>query len=125
MKILTWTFLLSLGISAMLYANVFEEKILDCNAGHAKACLDAGKTYSAQAYKAKGYDKNKAASKVASLYKKSCNFGHAEGCTAYAMQYTADKEKDPHKNAQYYFQKGCDGGDDTACTMLKMMPDTK
>ena len=125
MKIVTWVFLLSLGISAMLYANVFEEKTLDCDAGHAKACLEAGKIYSAHAYKAKGYDKDQAASKVASLYKKSCEFGHAEGCTAYAMQYASDKEKDPHKNAQYYFQKACDGGDYTACTILKMMPDTE
>lgn len=125
MKILTWAFLLSLGISAMLYANVFEEKTLDCDAGHAKACLEAGEIYSAQAYKAKNYDKEQAASKVASLYKKSCEYGHAEGCTAYAMQYASDKEKDPRKNVQYYFQKGCDGGDSTACTMLKMMPDTE
>jgi len=125
MKILTWTFLLSLGISAMLYANVFEEKTLDCDAGHAKACLEAGKIYSAQAYKAKNYDKEQAASKVASLYKKSCEFGDAEGCTAYAMQYASDKEKDPTKNVQYYFKKACDGGDATACTMLKMMPDAE
>jgi len=121
MKILTWAFLLSLGISAMLYANVFEEKTLDCDAGHAKACLEAGKIYSAQAYKAKNYDKEQAASKVASLYKKSCHLGDAKGCTAYALIYTADTKKDHQKNAQYYLQKGCDGGDDIACTTLKMM----
>ena len=123
MKIIIWVLIFSLGVSAILNANTFETKVIDCTEGHAKACLDAGKIYSAQAYKEKNYDRGKAASKVASLYKKSCNFGYAEGCTAYAMIYTADKEKNPHKDARYYFQKACDGGDDMACTMLKMMPE--
>ncbi len=123
MKLITWVLMLSLGASAILHAKTFDEKRIDCDEGHAKACLDVGKIYSSQAYKEKNYDRGKAASKVASLYKKSCNFGYAEGCTAYAMIYTADKEKNPHKDARYYFQKGCDGGDDTACTMLNMMPE--
>ena len=112
----------------LLFANAntleekMEEKIVDCDAGDAKACLDAGKIYSAQAYKIKSNDKKSVASNVASFYKKSCHLGDAEGCRAYAMQYTSDKEKEPHKNAAYYFQKACDGGDYTACTMLKMMP---
>ncbi len=106
----------------MLPANTLEEQMLDCDAGDAQACLNAGKTYSAKVYKAKSNNKENVASKVAALYKRSCHFGDAEGCRAYAMQYTSDTDKDPHKNAAYYFQKACDGGDYTACTMLKMMP---
>ena len=115
--------MLSFGASTILIANAFEEKRIDCDDGHAKACLEAGKIYSAQAYKAENHNKEKAASEVASLYKRSCNLGQAEGCTAYAMSYPADKEKDPDKDAKYYFKKGCDGGDKTGCTMLKMMPE--
>ena len=123
MRIITWVLILSFGLFSILNANTFKEKMMDCNDGYAKACLDSGKIYSADAYKEKDYDKEKAASKVASLYKRSCELGYAEGCTAYAMNYAADKEKNPDKDTRYYFKKGCDGGDETGCTMLKMMPE--
>ena len=106
----------------MLNAKAFEEKMIDCAEGDAKACLDAGKIYSAQAYKEKNYDRKKAASKVALLYKKSCDLGYAKGCTAYAMSYASSNEKDSDKGAKYYFQKACDAGDETGCTMAKMIP---
>ncbi|MCK5685423.1 sel1 repeat family protein [bacterium] len=122
MKKIIWILMLSLGVSVTMNAQSFDEKMIDCVEGNAKACLNAGKIYSAQAHKEKDYDREKAASKVASLYKKSCNSGYAEGCTAYAMSYAADQEKNPHKDARYYFQKACDGGDTTGCTLLKMMP---
>ena len=62
------------------------------------------------------------ASKAAQLYKKSCELGLAEGCTAYGMHYYADTERDPEKDDLYYFKKGCEGGDEAACTLLKMAP---
>jgi len=123
MKKLQYILMVSFGISLVLYANTFNETIIDCNDGNAKACLEAGKTYSAEGYKEKDYDEKEAASQVASLYKRACYLGSAEGCTAYAMSYAANRDEDPKKDARYFFKKGCDGGDDIGCTMLKMMPD--
>ncbi len=113
---------LSAGILVTLGAQSFEEKAIDCDEGNAQACYDAGEIHSAQAYKKKDYDRKVAAFEVALLYKKSCNLGYAKGCVAYAMSYASDEEKDPDKDIGYYFQKACDGGEDTGCTMLKMMP---
>jgi TPR repeat protein len=111
-----------MGIVSALYAETFEENVRGCDDGNAKACYDAGNTYSAEAYKEKDYQSAVAASKVASFYKKSCNLGYAEGCTAYGMSYAADKNKDPQENAGYYFQQGCDGGDVTGCNLLNFSP---
>ncbi len=122
MKSIRLIIALWVGSLAMLNAQSFEEHRIDCDAGNAKACYDAGKIHSAQAYKEQDYDSGKAAREVALYYKRSCELGHAEGCTAYAMSYAADRKKDPSRDARYYFQKGCDGGDDRGCTMLKMMP---
>ncbi len=116
------TAVLLMGAISTLNAQSFEEKVIDCDAGNAKACHDAGKIYSAEAFKGKDYDSATAASWVASYYRKSCDLGYAEGCTAYAMIYAADREKDLGQDARYYFQKGCDGGDEKGCTILKMMP---
>ena len=113
-----WAFFLF----TMLNANSFETIKMDCDAGDAKACLKAGEIYSAQVYNTKKISKNDVSFQVALLYKKSCMLGDAEGCRAYAMHYTADKEKNPSKDAKYYFKKACDMGDFTSCTMLKMMP---
>ena len=102
----------------------FKSDVIDCFDGNAKACLKAGKYYSAEGYKEK-CDPKQVGADVATFYKRACDLGNAEGCTAYAMIYTADTKKDPEKDARYYFQKGCDGGDLSACTMLKMMPEAK
>ena len=118
-----WFLLLSAAAVTVINANDYAKKLLDCNDGSAQACLEAGKIYSAEGYKEKDYNQTKGAAKVTALYKRSCELGLAEGCTAYAMIYTADTHKDPNKDARYYFQKGCDGGDLSACTMLKMMPE--
>jgi len=123
MKKILYLLLLSLSVAIILNANVFEDTLINCDENNAEACLNAGKIYSAQAYKEKDYNREKADSKVASFYKKSCDLGYAEGCTAYAMSYPAHIEKNPNKDARYYFKKACDGGDEIACSMLKMMPD--
>jgi len=125
MQKLLWSTLLLSSTSILLYASLFETRQIDCGEGDAKACFEAGKAYSQEGYKEKGYDEKKAASKVASLYKRSCELGYAEGCTAYAMSYGADAHKDPDKDARYYFRKACESGDPTACTMLMMMPEEK
>ena len=103
--------------------NLYESYVIACEDGDAEACFKAGQVYSSEAYKEVDYDRDQAAEKVAQFYLKSCELGFAQGCTAYAMSYTADSQQDSNKDARYYFQKGCDGGDDTACTMLKMMPE--
>ncbi len=122
MKKVLLTVVLPIGISSFLSAQPFEKNLLACGKGDARACYDAGKIYSAEAYKEKDYDSTTAAYKVASYYKKSCDLGYAAGCTSYAMIYAADREKDPGKDARYYFQKGCDDGDEKGCTILRMMP---
>ena len=103
--------------------NLFESYVIACEDGDAEACFKAGQVYSSEAHKELDYDRDQAAEKVAHFYLRSCEFGFAQGCTAYAMSHTADSQQDSNKDARYYFQKGCDGGDDTACTMLKMMPE--
>ncbi len=120
-KIVLTAFLLP-GISSALNAQSSEENARACGKGNAKACYNVGKIYSAEAYKEKNYDSATAASRVASFYRKSCDLGYAEGCTAYAMIYAVCREKDPGRDARYYFQKGCEGGDEKGCTILKMMP---
>ena len=121
MKFTKFIAVLSIILFTLLYAQSLEEHKMDCDAGSAEACYQAGELYSSQAYKEKDYNSKKAAHDVATLYKKSCELGYAKGCTAYAMSYAADTQKDPNKDAQYYFKKGCDAGDQTGCTMLKMM----
>jgi TPR repeat protein len=125
MQKLLWSALLLISSSILLYASLFESRQTDCDEGDAKACFEAGKTYSQEGYKEKDYDEKKAASKVAALYKRSCELGYAQGCTAYAMSYAADTHKDPDKDARYYFKKACESGDLTGCTMLQMMPEGK
>ena len=122
-KKIAWMLMLSLGVSVMLSAKAFEEKIIDCAEGHAEACFKAGRIYSSEAYKEVDYNRDQAAEKVAQFYLRSCELGFAQGCTNYAMMYTADSQRDASKDARYYFQKGCDGGDDTGCSMLKMLPE--
>ena len=132
------TFLLLLGLLSILAAATFQERmsskalegspefqkdVLDCFDGSAEACYRAGQYYSNQPHTAPDSQPEQAASDVANLYKKSCELGYAQGCTAYAMIYSADQEKDAQKPTRYYFNKGCEGGDFTACTMLKMMPE--
>jgi hypothetical protein len=107
-------------VSSFVLANTFKENQSACESSDAKACYEAALTYSAEAYKEEGYSQAKAAAKVATLYKKSCSLNYAPGCTAYGMSYAADTNKDPQKNAQYYFQKGCDGGDEAGCNLLKL-----
>ncbi len=109
--------------SESIDSNLYESYVIACEDGDAEACFKAGKVYSSEAYKEPDYDQETAATKVAQFYLRSCELGFAQGCTAYAMSYTADSQRDTNKDARYYFQKGCDGGDDTACTMLKMMPE--
>jgi len=93
----------------------------DCESGDAKACLKAGKLYSNDPENAQ-YSASDAASIAANYYKRSCLLGYAEGCTTYGMHFYADTERDPKKDDLYYFKKGCDGGDQTGCTLLKMAP---
>ena len=129
------TLLLLLGVLSILAATTFQERmnnkilegspqfqkdVTDCFDGSAKACLDAGKYYSAEGYK-ENKDPKEVSANVAAFYKRACDLGRAEGCTAYAMIFAADTQKDPKKDAQYYFQKGCDGGHTPGCTLLKML----
>ncbi len=114
--------ILILGLSSIANAGSFEENILACENDNAQACYDAGVMYSAEAYKEEGYKQSDAASKVAAFYRESCRLGYAVGCTAYGMSYAADKKKDIEKDAQYFFQKGCDGGDEAGCNLMKLAP---
>ena len=116
-----YIFIGTLSFFTLLNAQSLEENKIDCDDGNAEACYKAASDYSAHGYKAKGFDAKKSGNIVARYYKKSCDFGYAKGCTAYAMNYTADTEKDTTKSEAFYFQKACDGGDETGCTMLKMM----
>jgi len=134
------TLLLLLGVLSILAAATFQERmsskalegspefqkdVTDCFDGSAEACYRAGQYYSNQPHTAPDSQPEQAASDVANFYKKSCELGYAKGCTAYAMIYSADKEKDPQKTARDYFNQGCEGGDRPACTMLKMMPEVE
>lgn len=105
-----------------LNAESFQKSADACEEENAGACYDAGRIYSAEAYKYKNYDRIEAASKVASFYKKSCELGYAQGCTAYGMSYAADKNRDTQKDALYYFRKGCDGGDQAGCSLMGLAP---
>ena len=125
MKFTKFITVLSIILFTLLYAQSLDEHKMDCDAGSAEACYQAGELYSSQASKEKDYDSKKAAHEVATLYKKSCELGYAKGCTSYAMSYAADTKKDLNKDAEYYFKKGCDAGDQTGCTMLKMMTYTQ
>ncbi len=100
----------------------FKEYLTACNEGDPVTCYNAAKIYSAEAYREKNYDSTAAAARVASLYRKSCDLGYAAGCTAYGMSYAADKNRSSEKDARYYFQKGCDGGDPAGCNILKLAP---
>ena len=91
----------------------------DCESGEAKACLKAGRLYSLNPENAE-YSFSDAASIAAQFYKRSCELGYAKGCTAYGMHFYGDKTRDPKKGDLYYFKKGCDGGDQAGCTLLKM-----
>lgn len=104
-----------------LKAEPFNNKTIDCDDGNAKACYDAASDYSVNGYKAKSADSQKVTNIVVKLYKKSCELGYPKGCTAFGMHYAASNEKDVGKDEKYYFQKACDAGDETGCTMLKMM----
>jgi len=105
----------------ILYAQSFTENSMDCDAGNAEACYKEAEAYASISYKMKKQDIQRNTQKVIDLYKKSCTLGYAKGCSQYGMRYAADTEKDLGKNDAYYFQKACDGGDLTGCTLLKMM----
>ncbi len=120
--------LYTLGTFTILYAagsaEIYQKNLTDCASGDAEACYDAGVFYSAHGYTLKEYDSTNAAHKVAALYKQACDLGYMKGCRAYAMSYASGKDLDTEqKGAKYFFQKACDGGDESACTMLKMMPE--
>ena len=110
----------------MLQGNILDEMSISCQDGNADACLDAGKIYSAKMPTEKHIKtQNTHIKKIAYFYKRSCELGSAEGCRYYAMHYMTDLLKDPKKGSEYYFQKACNMGDFTSCTLLKMMPDKK
>lgn len=114
--------LIILSFTVSTFANSeFRYIANDCESGNAKACLKAGQIYSNNPVNAE-FSASDAAAISAAFYKRSCELGHAKGCTAYGMSYYADQERDPKKDALYYFKKGCDGGDPVGCTLLKMAP---
>jgi TPR repeat protein len=125
MKIFKTLTILHVITLTTLYAQSFEKHEIDCDAGNAQACYEAAKIYSNEAYKEKNYDRSKAANKVAQLYKRSCELGYAKGCTSYAMAYASDMQQETNKDIEYYLQKACEHGDNTGCTMLKMLPSRK
>lgn len=108
-------------VISSLEAQPFHNLTIDCDDGNAKACYEAAKKYSGNSYKAKGQENQKVANSVAKLYKKSCELGYAKGCTESGIHYASSTEKEMGKSEKYYFQKACDAGDETGCTMLKMM----
>ncbi len=112
--------LILMAIVISLNAESLESSAAACEEGNAKACLEAGRIYSSEAYKDKNYNRKTTASIVAAFYRKSCKFGHAQGCTAYGMSYMADKNRDIQKDAIYYFRKGCEGGDETGCNLMRL-----
>ena len=93
-----------------------------CENEDSEACFKAGQIYSSEAYKELDYDRDQAAEKVAQFYLKSCELGFAQGCTAYGMNYTSDSQRDTNKDAKFYFEKGCEGGDTAGCTLFQMAP---
>ncbi len=106
---------------SILYAQSFTQESMDCDAGNAKACYQEAEAHAFLSHKMKKLDIQKNAQKVIDLYKKSCTLGYAKGCSQYGMHYAADTNKDPSKDDAYYFKKACDAGEQTGCTMLKMM----
>jgi len=127
MKSLLKSLLVSVAVLHMLHADNFEEINISCEDGNAQACLEAGKIYSAKippkTLLAKHTTKKSLyIEKIAYFYKRSCILGDAEGCRYYAMHYHMDPFGDPKKSSKFYFQKACEMGDFTSCTLLKMMP---
>jgi len=118
---LKYTLALFVILFSILYANSFTKERMDCDAGNAEACYKEAEAYAFTSDKIKKLDIQRDAQQAIVLYKKSCTLGYAKGCSQYGMRYAADTEKDPSKNDAYYFQKACDGGDLTGCTLLKMM----
>ncbi len=108
--------------SESIDSNLFESYVDTCEDKDAEACFKAGQIYSSEAYKELDYDRDQAAEKVAQFYLRSCELGFAQGCTAYGMNYTSDSQRDTNKNAKYYFEKGCEGGDTAGCTLFQMAP---
>ena len=103
-------------------SNLFESYVNACEDGSAEACFKAGQIYSSEAHEEPDYQQEQAAEKVAQFYLRSCELGFAEGCTAYGMNYTSDSQRDTSKDAKYYFEKGCEGGDTAGCTLFQMAP---
>ncbi len=103
-------------------SNLYESYVDACENDDAEACFKAGQIYSSEAHKELDYDRDQAAEKVAQFYLKSCELGFAQGCTAYGMNYTSDSQRDTSKDAKFYFEKACNGGDMAGCTLLKMAP---
>ncbi len=108
--------------SESIDSNLFDSYVAACENDNAEACFKAGKVYSSEAYKEPDYDQETAATKVAQFYLKSCELGFAEGCTEYGMMFNADMQRDESKDAKYYFEKACDGGDIAGCNLFKMAP---
>ena len=108
--------------SESIDSNLYESYVDACENDDAEACFKAGKVYSSEAYKEADYDQETAATKVAQFYLKSCELGFAEGCTEYGMMFNADTQRDESKDAKYYFEKACDGGDIAGCNLFKMAP---
>ncbi len=113
-----WVFAM---LNTFLAADMLDSSIVACDAGDAVACYGAGKSYSLEGYKKTTANNAETAGRVASYYKKSCDLGYAKGCTAYGTIYGADKKGDSQLDAAYYFELGCDGGDMTACNILRLI----
>jgi len=109
----------------MLQGNILDEMSISCQDGNADACLHAGKIFSAKIPNTKLVEPktNKIyIEKIAYFYKNACKLGNAEGCRYYAMHYALDPLRDPKKDSEFYFEKACNMGDFTSCTLLRMMP---
>ena len=79
MKFIKFIAVLSIVLFTLLYAQSLNEHTMDCDAGSAEACYQAGEIYSSQAHKEKNYDKKKVAHDVATLYKNLVSLGMQRG----------------------------------------------
>ncbi len=105
---------LVIGLGSVLSAEVLEENMSACENGNPGAYYEARKIYSVEAYKEEVYRQVDAAFSVAGFYRESCRQG-------YVTRYAAKREENTQKDARYFFQKACDGGDEIGSNLTKLM----
>ena len=111
-------FMLSIGISINLHADILSESHDACNAGDPGACNHLGNIYQ------KGNGVKQDDAKAKKFYSDACNGGSARACYALGLMFsegTMVQQND--SKAKSFFEKSCNGGYTKGCQEHKKMKD--